>query len=98
MPMDALTPNMRCSENKDEVNGGGEDVDQATKYVFSVGKKRSPVAAYENITKRVVCRVSRCQRSLTRARAVCFIYCCNYFQGIVWVPRREPKKVVRTNV
>ena len=39
MPMDALTPNMGCSENKDEGNGGGEDVDQTIKHVFSVGKK-----------------------------------------------------------
>ena len=39
MPMDVLTPSMGCSENKDEVNGGGEDVDQATKYVFSVEKR-----------------------------------------------------------
>ena len=39
-----------CSENKDEGNGGGEDVDKANKYVFSVGKKRrSPVVAYMRI-------------------------------------------------
>ena len=42
-----------CSENKDEGNGGGEDVDQATKYVFSVGKKGFSVVAYENIAIRV---------------------------------------------
>ena len=28
-----------ASINLDEGNGGSEDVDQATKYVFSVGKK-----------------------------------------------------------
>ena len=53
MPMDALTPNMGCSENKDEGNGVGEDVEQATKYVFSVGKKITPFVAYEINTKQV---------------------------------------------
>ena len=41
---------------------------------FQLVKKRFPVVAYENIAIRVakplVCSVSRCQRPLTRARAV----------------------------
>ena len=51
MPMDALTPNMGCSENKDEGNGGGKDktLIRRLNKCFQLVKKRFPVVAYENI-------------------------------------------------
>ena len=81
-----------CSENKDEGHGGGEVIDQATKYMFPVGKKkRFPVVAYENIAIRVAnalglpCfTVSKAFNESSNGMIYVLVLCinwCNYFQG-----------------